>query len=195
MPQAEVVRAVADWLGQDVNTRISGVPVDPGELPPPPIAAYVVADRTLQTPTPNDLAIFDESRHLFAAMGQEPPAGSTPALYLWCRTALVMEGEPTPDGQIRKSRSPVQVSVMYIARNSVRQDAIRDGTRTLRAVARSLRELSKNQNDMARQRNGIYLVLGEGPMVIDPIVSSIGKATCAGVLTVGYYVRDMTPSY
>jgi hypothetical protein len=44
-------------------------------------------------------------------------------------------------------------------------------------------------------RNGIYLVLGQGPMVFDPIVSAIGKATVAGVLTVGFYVRDMNPSY
>jgi len=191
--QTEIVRAVADWLGTDVNARIATVPVDGGDPQPPAIHAYVAVAPAIATP--GNLAIFDESRHDQAAESQEPPAGAVPALYLWCRTALVLEGEPTPDGQIRKSRSPVQVSVMYVTRNTSRATAVRDGTRTLRAVARSLRELSKNANAGARQRNGIYIVLGEGPMVIDPIVSAIGKATVAGVLTVGYYVRDMNPSF
>ncbi len=184
-----VLRMVADWLGSDLNARIAAVPRDAGDPAPPAIHAYTDATH----PTPGNLAIFDETRHHVAANFKDPPA--MPALYLYSRSPIVLEGEPTPDRQIRKSKAPVPVVILYHAENAVLEDAIRDGSRTLRAISRSLFELSKGANEASRLRNGILIVLGEGPMITDPAISAVGKNRVNGAVTVGYYVRDMNPNY
>lgn len=187
----DVVRMVADWLGQDLNTRIAAVPVDGGDSPPPAIAAYTASSP--QTATPNNLAIFDETRHQVCADFVDPPA--MPALYIFGRGTMAMEGEPTPDRQIRKSKSPVPVVILYMNNNSVTQDGIRDASRTLRAIARSLFELSKGTNESSRLRNGTFIVLGEGPQLYDPAVKGIGAGRINAAVAAGFYVRDYAPNF
>lgn len=189
--QVDVVRMVADWLGADLNTRIANVPVDGGDPAPPAIAPYTAT--APQTATPNNLAIFDETRHQCAADFMDPPA--MPALYVYSRGSIAMEGEPEPDRFMRKSKSPVPVVILYQAANSVTNDGIRDAERTLRAIARSLFELSKGVNESSRLRNGTFIVLGEGPQIYDPAVKGIGTGRINAAVGVGFYVRDQLPNY
>lgn len=186
----ELIRVLADWLGTDVNTRIAAVPVDGGDSQPAPIAGYT--DTTY--PTPNNLAIFDVTRHPWVSdYTQDPPA--TPALYIGSHTPLLMKGEPTPDGQVRLPQVPLKVVVAYIADGSNNAAAIRDGEYTLRAVARSIRELDKNTNANTRLRNGVNIVLVEGAMEFWPVWGSVGNARLAGSLVLNYHVRDQNPSF
>jgi len=179
----ELVREVADFLISDVNNRIANVPKDVGDAAPPAIATYK-----------NTIAVFDETRHDWVADKKEPPIGAVPCLYVRATGVLAMKGEPTPDGQIRETRSPSNLAILYLTANGAPAKAMQDGYYTLRAVARSLRELSKDANYASRQRNGINVVLGE-TMDFWPIGGAVGQNRIAGALIVGYYVRDQNPSY
>ena len=192
----ELERIVADFLGSDINTRLATVPVDVGDSQPPPIAAYAATGIGSDTLTPNNLAIFDSTRHIVVVDKKVgPPA--LPALYVSSQGPIMMMGEPYPAGQIRATEVPVKIVVRYITSNSDFAVARRDGSYTLRAVARSLRALSKSYNGPGYSgiRNGILLVLGQGPMEFWPTVDSVGNARVAGAIVVHYYVRDLNPEF
>ena len=186
----EVERIVADWLCRDINTRLATVPVDTGDPLPPPIAAFGDA----QYHTVNDLAVFDSTRHFWVTERKQPPA--VPALYVQVQGPIMMMGEPYPDGHIRATKAPIKLAIRYLTQNADAAAARRDGCYTMRAVARSLRELSKNEHgDVERVRNQISVVLGEDPMEFYPVVETVGNARVAGALVVHFLVRDGAPSY
>lgn len=187
----EVERIVAEWLGTDVNTRIATVPIDAGDQSPPQIASYTDA----QYPTVGNIAVFGSTTHPWVSERKDPPAA--PALYVMTQGPILFSGEPYPQGQIRKTVSPVKLVVRYLTTNMDSAIARRDGCYTLRAVARSLRELSKsyNQPNTGMVRNGISVVLGEDPMEFWPVVESVGNARVAGAIVVHYYVRDNNPEF
>lgn len=192
----ELVRTIADWLGsgtapnQEILVRMLAVPVDAGDSQPPPIQAYT--DTTY--PAPGNLAIFDETRHPWVADYTMNVPGA-PALYLAAHMPIMMKGEATPDGQVRLIESPAKVAIGYISQNSNPAAAIRDGCYTLRAVARSVRELSKNAQANTRLRNFINIVLVRGAMEFWPVYGAIGNAKLAGALVLNYEVRDQNPSF
>lgn len=185
----ELERQVADWLGTDVNTRIAAVPIDVGDSVPPPISQYSASGSGDDVPTPGNLAIFDSTRHQVVAAGQAPPA--YPALYVMSQGPILMAGEPVPAGQIRYGNSPVKIAIRYLTANTDVAAARRDGCYTLRAVARSLRALSKT---MPLVRNGIEMILGAS-MEYYPVAGTIGNGRVAGAVLVGYEIRDVNPEY
>jgi len=184
--RVELERMVSDWLGTDVNTRIAAVPVDAGDPQPPPIASY--GDSAY--PTAGGLAVFDSTRHPWVADRKQPPAA--PALYVIVRGPIFFDGEPEPTAHRRVTSVPAKVGVHYITGDADSANARRDGSYTMRAVARSLRALSRT---MPLLRNGINVVLGQGPMEFYPVVEAVGNHRVSGSLVVNYLVRDQNPEY
>ena len=138
--------------------------------------------------------MFDETRHDWSANRLiDPPA--VPALSVIVQDRILATGEATPDGQIRSTTSPIQVAIRYLVANVDLAEAVRDADYTLRAVIRSLRELSKNVNEAARQRNGVLLILFEDPMEIYPIVEAVGETFVAGAIVANARVRDYNPAF
>ncbi len=187
----EIERQVADWLGSDVNTRITTVPVDAGDPLPPVIPTFMASGEGVDVATPNNLAIFDSTRHAIVASRQAPPA--YPALYVMSQGPILFKGEPVPAGQIRYAAAPVKIAIRYLTANTDVAAARRDGCYTLRAVARSLRQMSKTQ--MPLVRNGIEMILGMDPLEFYPVVESVGNGRVAGAVVVAYDVRDVNPEY
>lgn len=187
----EVERIVAEFLGDDINARLATVPVDGGDPQPPQIAPYVDA----QYPTSGNIAVFSSTVHPWVSERKDPPAA--PALYVMTQGPILMMGEPYPQGQIRATSSPVKLVVRYITNNLDSAVARREGCYTLRAVARSLRALSKSYNEpnTTMVRNGISVVLGQDPMEFWPVVESVGNARVSGALVVHYLVRDGDPEF
>ncbi len=188
----EVERAVADWLGSDVNSRISSVPVDTGDPIPPAIADFVASGIGADVVTPGNLAIFDSTRHQVVAAKQAPPA--YPALYVMSQGPVLFKGEPVPAGQIRYAAAPVKIAIRYLTANTDVAASRRDGCYTLRAVARSIRQFSKTQLPLVR--NGIEMILGMDSLEFYPVVESIGaNGRVSGAVLVAYDVRDVNPEY
>jgi len=171
----EAVRIIADWLlnaSFGVNTYIPLVPKDAADAAVPLISAWT-DPATAQV---SALAVFDETRHA------------------WAGNRLV-DPPPTPDGQIRRTMTGVQVGIMYQSADSDLARAVTNGDYVLRAVQRSLRELSKNANEGNRKRNGVLLQQFEDPMELYPIVEAVGETYVAGVLLVNCKMRDYNPSF
>lgn len=187
----ETVRMTTDWLKNTsfgLNHYIPLVPRDGGDPAPPPIA-----DWTPET-GPATVAIFNEVDHLWVIDKKDPPA--LPAIYITAQSPIEMEGEPSPDGQLRQSIAPVIVMVGYINANSDSVAAKRDGEYTLRAVLRSLRELMRNaQAETGRTRNGVLLEIMEDPAIYFPIVEVIGQSRVSGAIGINFKVRDANPSF
>jgi len=185
----EVERVVADWLISDVNARIAVVPRDSADPVPPAIAAF--SDPLY----PNTLiGVFDPTRHPWVAEKKEPPV--SPALYVMCQGPVLMMGEPYPAGQIRATTAPIRVAIRYLTTNRDAAVARRDGCYTLRGVARSLRQLDKNeQSETGRLRNSIWFVLGEDPIEFHPVIETIGNARVSGAVVVHYLARDGAPEF
>ena len=189
----EAVRIIADWLlnaSFGVNTYIPLVPKDAADAAVPLISAWT-DPATAQV---SALAVFDETRHAWAG-NRLVDAPATPGLTVFSRGRLLVEGEPTPDGQIRRTMTGVQVGIMYQTADSDLARAITNGDYVLRAVQRSLRELSKNANEGNRKRNGVLLQQFEDPMELYPIVEAVGETYVAGVLLVNCKMRDYNPSF
>lgn len=186
----EVERMIADWLGTDVNTRIAAVPVDAGDTAPPAIAAYVASGTGDDVATPSNLAIFDSTRHGVVPAAAPP---TFPALYVMCLGPINMMGEATPAGQIRYAESPVRLVIWYMTQDTDVAKARRNGCYTMRAVARSLRQLSKTQ--LPKIRNGINVIAFLNPMTFHPVTSTIGQGRIAGALALNLDVRDQSPEY
>lgn len=192
----EATRIICDWLidsnnaGHGVNSYLATVPRDAGDPAPDPIAGY--SDAGFPNTT---IAVFDDTRHPWVGEAKEPPAW--PALYVKTQGVLRVQGEPYPDGAIRATVSPLQIAIRYISQDTDMARAIRNGNYTMRAVLRSLRELDKESTvgDNARLRNGIYLVLAQGPTEIYPVMGSVGQARIYSAMLVNYLVRDGLPSY
>ena len=186
----EVERIVSEWLVADVNQRIATVPMDGGDTLPPQIPPYADARYPKTT-----VAVFNSVTHPW--VGERKPPPCAPALYVTVMGPILLRGEPYPSGQIRDTKAPVKVGIRYLTTNSDTAVARQDGCYTLRAVARSMRELSKsyNQPDTTMVRNGIAVVLGENDMEFWPTVEEIGNARVAGALVVHFFARDGQPEY
>lgn len=189
----EAVRIVADWLlhaTKGVNAYIPSVPKDAADPAVPLLSAWTDP----VTAQVQALAVFDETRHAWAANRlADPPA--TPCLSVLSQGRLLVEGEPTPDGQIRRTTTGVQVAIRYLTADADLARAVANGDYVLRAVQRSLRELSKNAEEASRKRNGVMLVLFEDPMELYPIVEAVGETYVAGALVVNCKMRDYNPSF
>jgi len=179
--RVELERIVSEWLANDVNARIAAVPVDAGDPQPSPIATYV---DTLY-PTTNDRAVFNSVTHPWVAEWKSPPA--SPALYVVARGPFIFSGEPTV--------VPAKLGIFYVRDSADAAIARRDGSYTLRAIARSVRELDKNDNYLSRLRNGINVVLSEGPQEFYHTVTAVGNHRVSGALVLNYHVRDENPAY
>lgn len=189
----ETVRMVADWLQNTsfgVNNYLATVPRDAGDPVPPLISAWTDPDRAQV----QALAIFDETRHKWAANRQEEPP-ATPGLSVIAQGRILTSGEATPDGQIRATTAPVQIAIRYLTVNANLARAVQDGDYTMRAVARSIREFCRSSNENARKRNNVLIVLPEDPMEFYPIVEVVGDARVAGALVVNFQVRDYAPAF
>lgn len=187
----ELERILSDWLMTDLNARIAAVPRDAGDPAPPPIAAYT--DTTYAAN--QTIAVFNSVTHPWVAEWKSPPAD--PAIYVMARGPFIFAGEPTPDGRVRKTVVPAKVGIFYVRDNADAAGARRDGSYTLRAIARSVRELDKEApaSDAARLRNGINVVLSEGPQEHYHTVSTVGSHRVSGALVLNYHVRDENPAY
>lgn len=187
--RVELERIVADWLMTHVNPYIASVPRDGGDPAPPAIAAYTDTSEAAN----QALAVFSSVTHRCVAEWKAPPA--SPALYVVARGPILFRGEPTPDARVRKLAVPAKLGIFYVTSNADAAVARRDGSYTLRAVARTIRELDKTGNESSRLRNGINVVLCEGPQEFHPVVSSIGNHRVSGALVLNYDVRDEQPTY
>jgi hypothetical protein len=187
----ELERIISDWLMSDVNARIAAVPKDASDPVPQAIATYTDTTYT----TNQTIAVFNSVTHPWVAEWKSPPAD--PAIYVVARGPFIFAGEPTPDGRVRKTVVPAKVGIFYIRENADAAIARRDGSYTLRAIARSIRELDKEApaSDAARLRNGINVVLSEGPQEFYPTVTTVGNHRVSGALVLNYHVRDENPAY
>lgn len=179
-------RILVDWLQRDdlgVNHFLSRVPRDDGDAVPPAIP-------TVEGYGP---AIFDETRHSWVAERKDPPA--TPALYVMMEGPVEVKGEPTPDGQIRATESPIAAIIRYISAESDLLKAIRDGEYTLRAVMRSVRELMRNVYVTSRTRNGVAIVASVDPALYFPIVEAVGEYRVSGAVGLNLVARDNDPAF
>lgn len=185
----ELERILSDWLMSDVNARIAAVPRDGGDAAPTPIAAYT--DTTYAAN--QTIAVFNSVTHPWVAEWKSPPAD--PAIYVVVRGPIIFAGEPTPDGRVRKTVVPAKVGIFYVRNNADAAGARREGSYTMRAIARSIRELDKSGNEASRLRNGINVVLNEGPQEHYPTVTTVGNHRVSGALVLNYHVRDENPAY
>ena len=182
----ETVRITADWLKRSdfgVNHYLSLVPRDAGDPKPPAIPEQEDAGT----------AIFDETRHPWVADKQDPPI--FPCIYITGEGGIEMEGEPTPDGQIRETVAPLVVIARYVTNDADTMRAIRDAEYTLRAILRSLRELVKNTNFAARTRNDICVIQMLDPAIYFPVIEAVGDSRVTGAIGINYQVRDAAPSF
>lgn len=182
----ETLRIVGDWLARDdygVNAYLTQVPRDAGDPVPPQIASW----------QGEQLAVFDATRHVWVAERQDAPA--VPSLYVIGEDVISLTGEASPDGQVRRTVTPIIVTVRYLTARSDTVAALRDGEYTLRAVVRSLKELFLNANDAARIRNGACLTAMVDPVTYAPVVESIGNHRVAGGVVLNLDGRDADPSF
>ena len=182
----EAQRILGDWLKDatyGINQYIPTVPRDGGDPQPPLIATW---DTT-------DLAIFNETEHLWVAERKDPPA--YPAIFIMLEGPVEVEGEATPDGQIRTTTSPLTIVARYITANSDTVMAMREAEYTLRALVRSIRELMKNENRASRVRNSIGLEASLNPLVYFPVVETIGQCRVSGAVGMNIEARDAAPTF
>lgn len=168
-----------------VNHFIPIVPRDADDEAPPLLPE--VAER--------GIAVFNDTEDDFVAGHKDPPV--SPAIYVLGEGPLEVQGEPTPDGQIRDTQSPAIITIRYVTDEPNLAKAIRDGEYTLRAVMRSLRELMKNQYAATLRTRGSICLIGafEGPSIYFPVMDSVGKCTVTGAIGLNLTVRDAAPSF
>lgn len=182
----EAQRIIGDWLkhaSYGINQYIPTVPRDGGDPQPPLIATW----------NTTDLAIFNETEHVWVAERKDPPA--VPCIYIMVEGPVEVEGEATPDGQIRTTTSPLTVVARYITANTDTVVAMRDAEYTLRALVRSLRELMKNANRASRVRNSIALEASLDPLVYFPVVEAVGQFRVTGAVGMNIEARDASPTF
>ena len=182
----ELLRMAADWLKNPtygINAKIPGVERDAGDAVPPNIAAWTPGDGGAAT-----IAVFDQADHEWVLEKEAPPA--VPAIYVVCELPIEMDGEVMTI-QRRTSRD-VPVMLFYITDNSDKARALRDGEYTLRAAARSWRELMKNANYAARTRNNICLEVAKKVTYV-PVSEKVGSYRAAGALVIDCQVKDANP--
>lgn len=174
---------------QGTADSVDRFPKDVADPFPPPIAEWTDPI----TPQPQKgLAVYDETRHDWASNRlMDPP--TTPALSVIVQDRIQVTGEATPDGQIRRTHGPIQLAIRYLTANVDLAEGVRDGDYIVRAVIRSLRELSRNQNEEARKRNSVLLELFEDPTEIYPIIEAVGDTYVAGAVVVNCRMRDYKP--
>lgn len=185
----EAIRIVADWLKDTANAGVNHyIPLVPLDTEDAGMTVPLIG-----TDNKGVLGVYDITRHPWVANKQVPPVA--PALYIMGEGGVEAQGEPTPDGQIRATKSPLVVVARYLTANSDSVLAQVHGEYTLRAVLRSLRELMKNTNAMARTRNGILLEAMLDPVVIYPITETVGAFRVSGAIGINFHVRDVNPSF
>lgn len=188
----ELTRVVADWLlhpDYGVNAYIATIPRDAADPAPPFIAGW--ADTSGQAQV-QELAVFDDTRHEWVARRGDPPA--LPCLVVGIPDVIDMTGEPWPDGQYRTSDIDIELAVAYISASEDEFRSIRDGEYTLRAVARSVRELTRNVNEASCLRNGVRLCTVTR-MRYTPLREAVGAGRMAGGLTLSIHAEDGDPSW
>lgn len=182
----ETQRIFVDWFKHatfGINSYIPTVPRDAGDPQPPFIAAWDT----------DDLAVFDETRHLWVAEKKDPPA--LPAIYVMGEGSLDVSGEPYPNGEIRVTEAPYVLVVRYITSVRDTVQAIREGEYTLRALLRSTRELMKNVNVDSRTRNGVCVEIMDDPVSYLPVVETVGQSRVSGAVVMNLQIRDGSPSF
>lgn len=191
----ETTRIIADWLlhaTKGANHYIPLVPRDGGDPAPPLLAAWVDPDTRHTQVT--QFAVFDDTRHPWVIKkGEVIPA--TPCLFVALVGPIDVTGEPWPNGDFRTTTTPAQVVIGYITDNEDLFAAVRDGEYTLRAVARSMRELMKNENEASNLRNGVRIIAMQPPMRYIPMNEVVGGGRMSGGLLVTLEAEDGTPSF
>lgn len=181
----ELVRMTAAWLKNvtnGVNAKIPGVERDAGDAQPP-----LIADWTPES-GPATVAVFNEADHEWVGEKNAPPA--SPALY------VMGEGEIELVGEVmtihRRTTRDVPILIRYITDKADKAGSKRDGEYTGRAIARSLRELLRQENDAARTRNNICVEVATGITYV-PHVEMVGSCRSTGAVVVFYRAIDAAP--
>lgn len=188
----ELTRIVADWLLHPefgVNAYIPSVPRDAGDPAPPLIAGW--ADPSGQ-PQVQPLAVFDNTRHEWVARRGDPPA--LPCLVVGIPDVVDVTGEPWPSGQYRTTTIDVELAIAYISASEDEFAALRDGEYTLRAVVRSLRELTANANEASCLRNDVRLD-NVTRVRYTPLSEAVGAGRMSGGLSLSIHAEDGNPSW
>lgn len=189
--RVELTRMVADWLLHPdfgVNRYLDTVPRDAGDPGPPLVAAWADPDQPQVSP----VAVFDDTRHRWVVRREDPPA--MPCLLVGVTAPIELTGEPYPDGQFRMTTADVELAIAYMTQQEDEVVAIRDGEYTLRAVARSLRELLRNDQDAARLRNSVRLIAAPTLRYV-PLVAVVGAGRVSGAVVLSVHAEDGAPSW
>jgi hypothetical protein len=169
----ETIRMVADWLDDvdhGANVKLAAVTVDAGDPQPPDV-----------------LSVADPTRDQRCAQYKEPL--NLPALYVHVDGPAVGAGEVAT---VNRDFTSVVVAIRYLVRNPETMEAARDTLYALRAIVLCMRELLKNENAAARERNGVYIVACTA-VAFGPWREAVGSAVATGVATFTLNVRDKTP--
>lgn len=171
----EILRLVADWLGREDLERENGV-------------NDLLADLALDDndPAPELLAgVYDETRDDEVAARQDPP--EWPALYVTEDLAPEAEGEVSTQHRDFEAT----VAIRYLTRAYDRAKGVADTKYTLRAIQRSLRQLTEGTS-AERTRNQVCLLRLVSLNEV-PVAESVGEYMVTGALLVRLEARDADP--
>lgn len=179
----EAIRIITDWLAgtvldfqgvnQGVNAQLAGVPRDVGDAVPASVQTF--ADVTRDDP-----------------VAQNAIPVNSPAIYVSAATPAEADGEalPGPPG-VRDARG-LGIVIRYIRRDANTAAAFAETSYTLRAIVKSLKQLARSDNWVARTRNSIMLRAQMG--LTWGIASEWeGAAGVTGAIISTWYVRDQAP--
>lgn len=134
----DLIRQVADWLSDGttgVNTVRTSVPRDGGD------------------PAPAAVNVYDQTREAWVAMGivLREKTGAGPMLLVQLHGDVEM---PVRTDQIVAGWPRVELAVRYVARNTTRDDLVRDAWQTLRCAQRVLADQFNKTPGTSWSRNG-----------------------------------------
>lgn len=177
MPWLETVRLTADWLAgtlkdaanadQGVNAKIAGVPRDAGDLQPAAIT------------------VIDETRDNAAALRQAKGKA-----ILAVNLAQPIDQQPFVQTIYRDMDVPLRLALAL--EDVETKNAIREASYLARAIVRSLRQMSRNENDQRRVRNGVHL-LQLVSLDLVPASEKLGDRDVTFAIRPTWKVRDDQP--